>query len=151
MAVELTAEQQAIRTSGMQVFGIRLLADKVERALLNTHRGIRGSSASWRSSVTASSTKDKPALELTVIVRSIREQVATATGGSYARAKELPEQVQNACESYLGYPTGFLALSFLIIDHISSAADEMDETTTESDLIAFLDLIDLEMSEEPTL
>lgn len=151
MAIELTAEQQAVREAGMQVFGIRILADKVERAVLNAHRGIRGSSASWRASVMSAASKDKPALELAVIVRSIREQIAAATGGPYSRAKLLTTEMQNACESYLGYPVGFLAVSFLIIDHIATVADAMDETTTQSDLIALLDLIDTEMSEEPQL
>ena len=151
MAIELTAEQQEIRAAGMQVFGIRILADKVERAVMNTHRAIRGSTVSWRSSILKSTSKAKPDLELAVIIKSIREQIASATGGAYSKVKALTGAEQNACENYLGYPEGFLSVSFLVIDDIAAAATAMDTTTTQEELIATVDLIEAEISGEPSL
>ena len=150
MAAELTAEEQAIRVSGVQVFGLESLREQVVNELKSAYRQVRNSLSSWRvqlQRIVADGDTDG----LSVLSVQLKEQGVRIRAGRFSRVASLDAGVKASIELSAGYPAGFVDVAFKIIDDALSQMAAFSKNTTVEELQSFFAEVETEMTEEPTL
>ena len=150
MAAQLTAEEQVIRQTGMQVFGLESLREQVVNELKSAYRQVRNSLSSWRVQLQRI-VSDGDTDGLSVFAVQLKEQGVRIRTGRFSRVVLPDATTKAAIEAASGYPAGFIDVAYKVIDDALEQMAAFSKDTTVEELQAFFAEVEAEMTEEPSL